>query len=291
MEAGIEPAGPPENSPNLYTTALRLLVNLCDSLSNISHHTHVRSEQKIIEKLLSIVNSHLTIVASALSSTTQPLCNKNKCTKTPFTTTDFDSKISILHNSLWKHLSKPLSSTMRNYIFNCLIQTDHLISILKQLTENPTEIYKVPPSNKSSRPSIRSQLVSEPTQILDPYTTSLTQNYYYLISPMNSSDEPEDHTPPPGDNRTETSSPKLAQKTPSNHEDSIDAISDIFVDMEEDELPVQMQPKKESFQPASQVQPSFFKHRFAIYRKCSMPYLANAPSQVKLTCSPHLLNV
>jgi hypothetical protein len=55
--------------------------------------------------------------------------------------------------------------------------------------------------------------------------------------------------------------------------------------MEEDELIAQTQPEAETFQPASVVQPTYFNHRFAIYRKRSTPYLANAPSQVKLFVS------
>ncbi len=47
-------------------------------------------------------------------------------------------------------------------------------------------------------------------------------------------------------------SPKIA------HEESIEVVSNILAEMEEDELPVQCQPVSETFQPASQVQPSFF---------------------------------
>ena len=52
--------------------------------------------------------------------------------------------------------------------------------------------------------------------------------------------------------------------------------------MEEDELPVQTQTEEEAFQPATQVQPTYYNHRFAIYRKPSTPYVANAPSQLNL---------
>jgi hypothetical protein len=52
--------------------------------------------------------------------------------------------------------------------------------------------------------------------------------------------------------------------------------------MEEEELPVQTQPTAPAFQPSSQVHPSYFNHRFAIYRKPSTPYVANAPSQLNL---------
>ncbi len=85
-----------------------------------------------------------------------------------------------------------------------------------------------------------------------------------------------------------TSPPSSSPPSPSKAktivtaEDSIETITDLLVELEEEELPVQTQPNLPTFQPSSQVQPSYFNHRFAIYRKPSMPYAANAPSQLNL---------
>lgn len=71
------------------------------------------------------------------------------------------------------------------------------------------------------------------------------------------------------------SSPKSPIKKPIRAtvtpEVSIEVILDILADMEEDELLVQTQPEVETFQPTPQVQPSYFNHRFAIYRKRPPP--------------------
>lgn len=72
------------------------------------------------------------------------------------------------------------------------------------------------------------------------------------------------------------------KKTIVTADDSIETITEILAEMEEDKLPVQTQPSTDSFQPSSQVQPSYFNHRFAIYRRGSTPYVANAPSQLSL---------
>jgi hypothetical protein len=54
------------------------------------------------------------------------------------------------------------------------------------------------------------------------------------------------------------------------------------MEMEGDELLVQTQTETEVFHPATQVQPTYFNHRFTIYHKSSMRYIANAPSQLNL---------
>ncbi len=102
---------------------------------------------------------------------------------------------------------------------------------------------------------------------------------------MSPNEEREEHLTPPTQT-AERPSPK-PQPVITTHEDSINVINDILADMEEDELTVQTQtqPETETFQPASLVQPSYFKHRFAIYRKRSTPYLSNTPLQEKLFIS------
>jgi hypothetical protein len=77
------------------------------------------------------------------------------------------------------------------------------------------------------------------------------------------------------------SSPSKA-KTIVTAKDSIETITDLLAELEEEELPVQTQPTLPPFQPSSKVQPSYFNHRFAIYRKPSTPYVANTPSQLNL---------
>ncbi len=197
--------------------------------------------------------------------------------------TDVHSKLLYIHNSLWKNLSRPsYSQIIRNHIYDSLIHIDKVLSVSINHQHKILNNFIGP--SKPAFPSVRQQVVTEPQQILDPYELSLASNYHFPICPMTLTDEPENLTQESNGNPVNTS-PKLQPKARVTHEDSIDVISDVLIDMEADELPVQTQPEVETFQPASQVQPSYYKHRFAIYRKRSTPYVANAPSQVKLFIS------
>jgi hypothetical protein len=288
MEAGIEPAVPsgierikptvPSGNERMILASVVKLSNLCDSLSQISHYTQSHAEQKLIESLLSNINSHLHIIAHTLSIFFKSMDHTQRGDHLQSILTDVHSQLLYIHNSLWKNLSRPsYSQIIHSHVYDSLIYVDKVLSASINHQHNILNNFISP--SKPVSPYIRQQVVTEPQQILDPYELSLTSNYYFPICPMTPMDEPEELTQEPNDNPV-TSSPKLQPKVRVTHEDSIDVISDILIDMEADELPVQPQPEVETFQPASQVQPSYYKQRFAIYRKLSTPYVANAPSQV-----------
>ena len=293
MEAGIEPAVPSKieriepavlsgNERKFFESVVKLS-NLCESLSQISYYTQSHAEQKLIESLLSTINSHLHILTHTLSIFLNSMDHTQRIDHLQLTLTDVHSQLLYIHNSLWKNLSRPLySQIIRNHIYDSLIHIDKVLSVSLNHQHKILNNFICP--SKPAFPSVHQQVVTEPQQILDPYELSLTSNYYFPICPMNQMDEPEDLTQESNGNPVNTS-PKPQTKARETQEDSIDVISDILIDMEADELPVQTQPEVETFQPASQVQPSYYKHRFAIYRKRSTPYVANAPSQVKLFIS------
>jgi hypothetical protein len=65
-------------------------------------------------------------------------------------------------------------------------------------------------------------------------------------------------------------------------EQSVETITDMLNEVEDDDFPVQTQ-LTNTHPPAQQKdKPSYFKHRFSIYRKISTPYLSTAPNQLNL---------
>ena len=283
MEAGIEPASPQLYYVKLYTMVLDLST-MSNTLSQILYYTQKKSEQRIIENLLSTINSQLRMVLCALRTTVA----KNLPTRgTEFLSytspTECHLRISAIHNSLWRQLSRPLNSSIaRSYIFDCLVLIEQIISIATKGSVSSSDKHQFIKPVHSCLPSVGQQVITDPKEILNPYEVSLTSNYYFPLADMGTD---EDFDEPSISEGATVKSPSKHTKTTVITEDSIDVISDILADMEEDELPVQTQPDTDDFQPASQVQPSYFNHRFAIYRKRSTPYLANAPSQGKLFIS------
>jgi hypothetical protein len=65
-------------------------------------------------------------------------------------------------------------------------------------------------------------------------------------------------------------------------EQSIETIVDMLNEAEGDDLPAQTQPDSNAPQTLPEGKPSYFKHRFSMYRKISTPYLASAPDQLNL---------
>jgi hypothetical protein len=143
-----------------------------------------------------------------------------------------------------------------------------------------TNTFSLP--KKTTSPSVSDQVIANPQVIIDPYELSLAKNYYFPLSSSLPVDEMEETVDLPSQRE-----PSLSQKSPTRKpivtaEDSIETITELLAEMEEDELPAQSQSEEEPFQPATKVQPTYYNHRFAIYRKPSTPYVANAPSQLNL---------
>ncbi len=154
-------------------------------------------------------------------------------------------KILSIHNSLWDLLSKSINSSIaRNRIFDCLISLEQIISITSATLSPTTDQSRFCNPTKYILPSIRQQVATEPKEILDPYEASLRCNYYFPLSDMSSLETSDD---PPTPSKPTATSPKLSTKTSITCEDSIEAISDILAEMEEDELPVKLNLKLKHF--------------------------------------------
>jgi hypothetical protein len=110
MEAGIEPAPLYTHHAKLYSTVVKLS-SMCNTLSQISCHTHVKTELKIIETLLFTIKTHLQIVVQTLHSTTSSENRSSTGTVNhSHSSTEISQQILGIHLQLWKQLSKPLHS-------------------------------------------------------------------------------------------------------------------------------------------------------------------------------------
>jgi hypothetical protein len=268
MEAGIEPAEPSNYDSSVYSTAVTLSEICTALLYNLRNTNTSKTEQNIILKLLQSATSHMLLNIN--------ITKYDRYINYPM---DHISKLIQYQENLWKKLTYTLYST--KVCYNTFLFLTYLDQFQTLITKNTTETASFSPPKKTSSPSVLDQVVMKPTTIIDPYVSSLAKNYYFVLSSSLPSKEMEDMT----NAQPSVSSPSTrptAKKTIVMAEDSIETITDLLAEMEEDELPVQMQTEVDTFQPATQVQPTYFNHRFAIYRKSSTPYVSNAPSQLSL---------
>jgi hypothetical protein len=267
MEAGIEPAEPTVFYSLAYGTAVTLS-EICIALIYNLRNTHIsKIEQNVILQLLQSTNSHMLLNI-----------NISKYDRYISYPTDHILKLIQYQDNLWKNLTYTLYSTIvRRNIFLFFTYLDQFRTLITRNNEG-TDSFHSP--KKTSSPSVFDQVVTEPTTIIDPYESSLTKNYYFVLSSSLPAKEMEEIT----NTQTPASSPssKPSKKPIVTAEDSIETITDLLAEMEEDELPIQTQTENNAFQPAAQVQPTYYNHRFAIYRKPYTPYVSNAPSQLNL---------
>ncbi len=131
MEVGIEPAPLYTHHVKLYSTVVKLS-SMCNTLSQISCHTLVKTELKIIETLLSTIKTHLQIIVQTLHSTISSENNSSTGTVNhSHSSTEISQQILGIHLQLWNQLSKPLhSNKVRAQIFDCLILINKTNNIL-----------------------------------------------------------------------------------------------------------------------------------------------------------------
>lgn len=284
MEAGINPV---QNSVTQFIGSKlyeygHIIHNLC---SFTAQNTN-RSEQNIISSLLNTILIHTkTYIAHHNTHELQlSLRDSNTLTETYKTLTQ-------IHELLWKDLKVPHPTDTRSKILNFLILLQIFTdSNLYSTPSNQNESNQKPflQSKKTSKPSFFQQVTSQQSKTIDPYLIALTRNYYFPINLETMSEEMED------DNisfvaqaNTET---MTSQKSPTTKaitvEDSLETITDIINELEEDDPPVQTQltqSNESAVQQAVQLQTSSYTHRFSIYRRNGIPiHNLKTPTQISL---------
>ncbi len=169
---------------------------------------------------------------------------------------------------LWDKLKFPYSQQFRSLLLKILIALEGISYLLNPLQPSSPKYLTYKEPHKTSLPSFESQVTNPApaSLIIDPIQKSLQQNYYYPLTYEMPIDEMEYDN---NEESTPVTQPSL--KPPSKKiETSIDTISDFLQEMEGDDPPTQSEfttAEVIAKQQANQVQASFHKHRFSIYRR------------------------
>jgi len=162
------------------------------------------------------------------------------------------------------------------HIYDLLVKLD---GILDYAARGRLEKFTLPAT--TAQPSIISQVVFHPVEILDPYLLALSRNYYYPLfehhqtmtsREMEQSDTLYTITSAPTSPKT-----KPAESTKITVEHSIEAITDLLKEMEADKCPTQQQ-EAVQVDPTATDKPTYHHHRFAIYRRNNGSYTIGSPT-------------
>jgi hypothetical protein len=149
---------------------------------------------------------------------------------------------------------------------------------------NPSKLAFHQP-NITSKPSITTQIVHQPTQILDPYLLNLQQNYYYPLSPEPDITDMDDTqmangTAPSSPTREECSTD--TQKSPSKDtitvEHSLSVISEFISEFVANDPPTQLHEEPVIEKPEQ----TTYRHRFSLYKKNSVPVPGTPTTSLRL---------
>jgi hypothetical protein len=179
-----------------------------------------------------------------------------------------------IHGHLCYMLTFPHTHHIRNAILQFLISlqkcTDSIPSFPSQNDHNakPNVFYH---PFKSFKPSFTDQVTSKCSTAINPYLIALTKNCYHPISVGTMDNKMEEDAA--SSLESTTKAPAQSPKSPSRKrvtvEESLETITDITSEMEEDDPPIQMsssQSENSVLQQAIQTKASSFTHQFSIYQ-------------------------
>jgi hypothetical protein len=300
MEEGIQPSSlnrlPHQHATETLLLYFPLLNDLCDqclvlgqivlqACSNFEYNMIESLSQTIQNHIQTIYNMSLNVIHTSKPCTYILFPNNNSIINLD----DVHTSLINHHSSIWQILKFPGSSKFRSSILEILLHLEQIIYLIfpptsHHLIENSQHFnYPVKPI----APSYKTQLIQppEPSLIIDPILRSLENNFYYPLTQTMVLDDMDDAKT----NETPTAS-QVLPKTKNNEitevETSIETISDVLFEMEGDEPPTQTQfvtALKTAKQQAVQVQATFHKHRFSIYRRSFTNAAQNNPkNQINL---------
>lgn len=286
MEAGIYPASPSVDSEKIIETVLELSEQWI-ALCTIVRYSQCKTEYRTVKLLMETILSHINIILTQLSVYTGVCTNAGQAThiQPSFTITN----LLMLNNSLWQQLAYPHTTKTHANIFSFILAHYKIICKLQPSIDGHCHQppYRLP--SKSALPSVQSQVITNPTTIIDPYLSALHRNYYFpLISTMaeDSIEAMNDGPTNPEASTRQQKSPPRPAKDIVTVENSLEVITDVLAEMEGDEPPVstplsQDQPSVQ--QQAIQDKPTYYKHRFSIYRRSNNTNIpAKPPTQLVL---------
>lgn len=270
MEAGITPAK--ESVTDQVGLKLHELGSLILNTCNFSAHKLSKQETSIINSLLSTITTQANTYANSHTHYQRNVLT-HPCSLRHVTYTN----LLHIHVNLWNALKYPHSTYLRTCILKFLVIVQEFVESTIQChnyTNSSQTSFSHP--QKTSKPSYSNQITSPQSLSIDPYLLALRQNYYYPLNIDNMSEEMEEDTNTTmiPTNPAQPSSPKRTPSKCITVEDSIETITDIISELEEDDPPVQTQPTQQedtAVQQAIQLQASSYSHRFSIYKRNGLP--------------------
>ena len=287
MEAGENSVNIPTYYSSLFIYILDLS-NLCLTLSTISVITHDKAELRLIENILRIVHSNASTALLVANQTDKLVSNEDSHqVQSRIIVENQYNNLLRAHTKIWEQLTyKHRSTEVRNLLYKYLTVLVSTIYIGTSLLQPDTQDISYKKPKITTTPSVHSQVVTNPTNFIDPYNSSLQSNYYYPLLQMTPISEKNDPIEESNDLLKTPNPPNSSghkKPPPITVESSIETLTDLLENMEEDELPVQSQSTQEAIDQVVQAKPTYYKHRFSIYRKSSSNiYPAATLSQLTL---------
>lgn len=281
MEAGIDPVQ--ESVTHKVGTQLHEYGNILHTICSIAAHTKCSREQNIIHHLAQTILSNIEITLLHYTNT-----HMDSHIYIDVLQTTLHKKLLQNHAHLWHSLKFPHPTPIRTYILKYLINLQKFVEFINPfLHNNLSSRENFLRSHKQAKPSFFSQVTTHTSATIDPYLIALSKNYYFPISTAAMDDNMEDDTSPGTSTRNSESSntPPPSPKRVTV-EDSIETISEIISEYEDDELPVQTQLSQHNqtaIQQSIQTKASSFTHRFSIYKRNGIPAAQlKTPNQIAL---------
>jgi hypothetical protein len=216
-----------------------LLLDLClqgINLSEIAQYTYVRSEQLLVNNLLKSILSHIKIIHSTLANTYNKTYTNTTIVDTETLIYGLETEESIQQyvSLLWEKLKFSYSQQLRSLLLKIIIIIKTISYLFHSLLlSSPKYLLTYNEPHKTSSPSFKSQVIN-PTPsslVIDPFITSLQQNYYYPLTTEMPIDEMEYNINEESNQITQAPPKSPIKKV----ETSIDTISDFLQEMEGDD--------------------------------------------------------
>jgi len=284
------PPPPPKGVPpgkKVYQSLNPIITTLCNLLDQYQHlcglpqtyYTGFHTEKEIATECLCIIHNNITTIYCQLSlkfKFESPLSIHN----TP--STYLITLLSSHHTRLWSQLTILHKEEIRLLTYQTILVLENILNFWR----HPSSVLPYSQPKSHCCPSLITQIVYQPKEILNHYLLSLQSNYYFPLDcePITMSDIPEttaDAQMLPilegniissKGSIGEIGMNSLATTAPITVEHSLDIISDIILDIEANSPPSQTQ-EEPIFETAQQ---PIQKHRFSLYKKNSGP-IRNTP--------------
>jgi hypothetical protein len=130
--------------------------------------------------MLGVINNHIQVITSILNC---KMPGERPAVPVLGETNSIATEILNLHYQLWKHLSFPHETNIREHIFKIFLSIEPVIANISNWTSRDfPQNCTFPAKQKQCYPSVSEQVIWRPLSILDSYTLALQRNFYYPLT-------------------------------------------------------------------------------------------------------------